>query len=325
MAIMDACAKPGKIFLCRAGDAALVQGFASALTVLGIVIGVSSVISMAAIIQGLNKFVQDRVERPGLAHLLRLTISPFGTDPSRLPERIRIRASILNTTTQIMSGRPQPRRPDRHDVWHQGLFSFGDSNRIISGDRSVEKVVIRGAEPEYTEAIPLFKHRARPASSALFDQDARAARSSCWARPSAKSLFSPNTDALGENRAHQWLRFTKLSACFEHDQGLVLRPGRGHLCSHPAQATSRSSTRKPRNCSWPSPFRRTSNVENPRHGEVYTGVAPPPPHFPAGKENDFELSSPDFLSNLWNQLTGGAGDSHHGHQFDRAAGRRQSV
>src|SRR5436305_11772028 len=24
---------------------------------------------------------------------------------------------------------------------------------------------------------------------------------------------------------------------------------------------------------------------------------------PAGKENDFELSSPDFLSNLWNQLT----------------------
>src|SRR5437763_9049273 len=25
---------------------------------------------------------------------------------------------------------------------------------------------------------------------------------------------------------------------------------------------------------------------------------------PAWKENDFELSSPDFLSNLWNQLTG---------------------
>ena len=37
----------------------------SALTVLGIVIGVSSVISMAAIIQGLNKFVQDKVESLG--------------------------------------------------------------------------------------------------------------------------------------------------------------------------------------------------------------------------------------------------------------------
>ena len=37
----------------------------SALTVLGIIIGVSSVISMAAIIQGLNKFVQDKVESLG--------------------------------------------------------------------------------------------------------------------------------------------------------------------------------------------------------------------------------------------------------------------
>src|SRR5437588_7907945 len=27
-------------------------------------------------------------------------------------------------------------------------------------------------------------------------------------------------------------------------------------------------------------------------------------HIPADKENDFEISSPDFLSNLWNQLTG---------------------
>src|SRR5437588_8975485 len=27
-------------------------------------------------------------------------------------------------------------------------------------------------------------------------------------------------------------------------------------------------------------------------------------HIPAGQENDFELSSPDFISNLWNQLTG---------------------
>src|SRR5215831_17979239 len=27
-------------------------------------------------------------------------------------------------------------------------------------------------------------------------------------------------------------------------------------------------------------------------------------HIPADKENDFEISSPDFLSNLWSQLTG---------------------
>src|SRR5438093_13135204 len=64
----------------------------SALTVLGIVIGVSSVISMAAIIQGLNKFVQDRVESLG-SRTYFLTRFPPGTDPSRMPQRIRIRRS----------------------------------------------------------------------------------------------------------------------------------------------------------------------------------------------------------------------------------------
>src|SRR5213075_1205485 len=62
----------------------------SALTVLGIIIGVSSVISMAAIIQGLNKFVQDRVESLG-SRTYFLTRFPPGTDPSRMPERIRTR------------------------------------------------------------------------------------------------------------------------------------------------------------------------------------------------------------------------------------------
>ena len=52
----------------------------SALTVLGIVIGVSSVISMAAIIQGLNKFVQDKVESLG-SRTYFLTRFPAGDGP----------------------------------------------------------------------------------------------------------------------------------------------------------------------------------------------------------------------------------------------------
>ena len=62
----------------------------SALTVLGIVIGVSSVISMAAIIQGLNKFVQNKVESLG-SRTYFVTRFPPGTDPARMPERIRTR------------------------------------------------------------------------------------------------------------------------------------------------------------------------------------------------------------------------------------------
>src|SRR5260370_33262096 len=49
-------------------------------------------------------------------------------------------------------------------------------------------------------------------------------------------------------------------------------------------------------------FREKINVETWR-GELIEAVRRRR-GTPAGKENDFELSSPDFLSNLWNQLTG---------------------
>src|SRR4026208_2161457 len=65
----------------------------SALTILGIVIGVSSVISMAAIIQGLNRFVQERVESLG-SRTYFSTRFPPGTDPSHMPDRYRVRRYI---------------------------------------------------------------------------------------------------------------------------------------------------------------------------------------------------------------------------------------
>src|SRR5246127_5377788 len=62
----------------------------SGLTILGIVIGVSSVISMAAIIQGLNRFVQNRVESLGSRTYFLFRFPP-GPAPSRWPESIRTR------------------------------------------------------------------------------------------------------------------------------------------------------------------------------------------------------------------------------------------
>ncbi len=226
----------------------------SALTVLGIVIGVSSVISMAAIIQGLNKFVQDRVERLG-SRTYFISRFPFGTDLSRLPERIRVRKYLEYNYADLI----REAAPDVQIVTTFGTrgFFFGDSNRIVSGDRSVEKVIIRGAEPEYTEAIPLFSiERGRFISA--FDQE--------HARPvvvlgAAISIFViiPLSDFK-----KQYPEAKELIMAFVVPEKVNVETAHGEVI----QALRR--------------IRRT----------------------PAGKENDFELSSPDFLSNLWNQLTG---------------------
>src|SRR2546429_3786232 len=65
----------------------------SSLTVLGIVIGVTSVISVASIIDGLNQYVQDKVDSLG-SRTFFVTRLPPGTDPNRMPLKIRIRKYI---------------------------------------------------------------------------------------------------------------------------------------------------------------------------------------------------------------------------------------
>ena len=45
-------------------------------------------------------------------------------------------------------------------------------------------------------------------------------------------------------------------------------------------------------------------------------------HVKHNQENDFEITSPDFLSNLWEQLTGALVLLTEHHQFGRLAGGR---
>src|SRR5579862_5512817 len=91
----------------------------SVLTVLGIVIGVSSVISMASIIQGLNKFVADKVESLG-SRTYFLTRFPPGMDPAHMPERIRSRKYIEYNYAEYIRGAA----PDVRNVNTVGTRGF---------------------------------------------------------------------------------------------------------------------------------------------------------------------------------------------------------
>ncbi len=266
----------------------------SALTVLGIVIGVSSVISMAAIIQGLNKFVQDRVESLG-SRTYFLTRFPPGTDPSRMPQRIRIRRYFDYDYAEFI----RAAAPDVENVTTVGTrgFFFGDSNLITSGDHSVEKVIVRGAEPEYTVALPLFNiERGRFINA--FDQE--------HARPVvvlgaaiSESLF-PNTDALGKTVRINGAAYEVIGV-FTHDQGLFLGPGVDIFAIIPLSSFKKQYP-EAKELIMLFTVPKDVNVETAQ-GEVIQAMRRLR-RIPAGKENDFELSSPDFLSNLWGQLTG---------------------
>jgi putative ABC transport system permease protein len=266
----------------------------SALTVLGIVIGVSSVISMAAIIQGLNKFVQDKVESLG-SRTYFLSRFPPGTDPSHWPESIRTRRYLQYDYADFV----KQAAPDVQIVTTVGTrgFFFGDANLITNGNRSVEKVIVRGAEPQYIEAIPLFAiERGRFISA--FDQE--------HARPVvvlgaaiSESLF-PNSDPIGKTvRINNWVY--EVIGVFQHDQGLFLGPGVDIFVIIPLSSFKKQYP-EAKELIMLFTVPENVNVETAQ-GEVIQAMRRLR-RVPAGKENDFELSSPDFLSNLWNQLTG---------------------
>ena len=266
----------------------------SALTVLGIVIGVSSVISMAAIIQGLNKFVQDRVESLG-SRTYFLTRFPPGTDPSHMPDKIRTRRYIGYDYAEFI----RAAAPDVENISTVGTrgFFFGDSNRITSGDHTVEKVIVRGAEPEYNTALPLFNIEYGRFINA-FDQE--------HARPVvvlgaaiAESLF-PDSDPLGKTVRINGAVYEVIGV-FTHDQGLFLGPGVDIFAIIPLSNFKKQ---------YPEAKELIMLFTVPKDVNVETAQAEVIQamrrirKIPADKENDFELSSPDFLSNLWKQLTG---------------------
>jgi putative ABC transport system permease protein len=266
----------------------------SALTVLGIVIGVSSVISMAAIIQGLNKFVADKVESLG-SRTYFLTRFPPGLDPAHMPERIRTRRYIEYSYADFI----RQAAPDVRNVNTVGTrgFFFGDSNLITSGDHSVEKVIVRGAEPEYTEAIPLFAIERGRFISAFDEEHARAVV--VLGAAISESLF-PNADAVGKTVRINGAAYEVIGV-FEHDQGLFLGPGVDIFAIIPL-SNFKKQYPEAKDLILLFTVPKDVNVDMAQ-GEVIQ-VMRRLRRVPPEKDNDFELSSPDFLSNLWNQLTG---------------------
>lgn len=266
----------------------------SFLTVMGIVIGVSSVISMAAIIGGLNKFVADKVQSLG-SRTYFVTRFPPGTDPAHWPERIRIRKYFdYNYASFIREASPAVRVVST--ITTRGFF-FGDSNLITAGDRSVEKVILRGAEPEYIEAIPLFSVQ-HGRFITQFDQE-HARQVVVLGAAIAESLF-PYSDPLGRTIRINGVLYEVIGV-FEHDQGFFVGPGVDIFAIIPL---SDFHKRYPENKELGIVFtaRDDANIETAQ--DQVTQAMRRLRHVPPNRENDFEVTSPDFLSNLWNQLTG---------------------
>lgn len=266
----------------------------SGLTILGIVIGVTSVISVASIIDGLNKFVQDRVDALG-SRTFFITRFPAGQDPSRMPLKYRIRKYIDYGDAAYL----RDTCPDIATATTFGTraFFFGQQNSISYGSQRIERLFLRGAEPEYVEAIPLFAVAQGRFISKYDELHARPVV--VIGKDIAETLF-PRIEPLGKVvRLNGGLY--EVIGVFEHDSGLFIGASVDQFAVIPLSDFHKNNP-DVRELAIAFTVARNSDIETAKD-EVREAMRRRR-HVPLKAPDDFEFISPDFLSALWNQLTG---------------------
>ena len=266
----------------------------SGLTLLGIVIGVTSVISVAAIIGGLNRFIAGKVEKLGSRSYF-VSRFPFGTDPTRMPEKIRLRRYLqYSDADRIRATSPAV---DKVSALGTRASFFGASNDIRYGGQRVERVILRGANADYCDIIPMFVvEQGRMFTPA---EDERAAPVILLGSSIADSLFGA-ANPVGKSVLLNGSPYEVIGV-FAKDEGLLGGPGVDQFALIPL-TTFRKHNPDIKEVVLIFTARRDATMEEAMDQveEALRRIR----HVPHNAGNDFEIFSSDFLTNLWNQLTG---------------------
>jgi len=264
----------------------------SALTILGIVIGVTSVISVAAIIGGLNKHVADRVQALGSRVFF---ISRIPQGQVRMTEAIRTRKYLRYE--DVVTARDICKSCELVTGFGTRIPFFGETDVIRHGREEQQNPFVRGVEPEYAAAIPMFSVQDGRFISKF---DLEHERFVCvLGRGLATTLF-PGSDPIGQDVALDG-RHYEVIGIFEPDPGLFGGPGVDSFVVIPYTVFHKAYPES-------KEFMMAISVKDPldlsRAKDNITEILRRLRHVPIAKDNDFELLTPDFLTDLWNQLTG---------------------
>ena len=266
----------------------------SVLTILGIVIGVTSVITVAAIIDGLNGYIKGRINTLGSRSIF-ITRIPAGFTGQRLSQNIRMRkylqyedAAYLKETIPSLD----------FATAFSNRINFGEQvDSMRYGNEHVERMFVRGVQPDYNYALPLFSV-AQGRFISPYDYDhARAVV--VIGNAIADSLF-PHLDPIGK-MARLNGRPYEVIGVFDKDPGLFSGFGVDQFACIPLTNFHKSFPEIKEVFLMVSP-REDADVAATRNQVIDTLRRRR--HVRHNAENDFDVSDADFFNNLWDQLTG---------------------
>ena len=276
-----------------AGDTLRTHKVRSALTVLGIVIGVTSVISVAAIITGRKLYTEDKVNQfvPNTYIISRIQPATSG----RMPEKIRLRKYIDPED----AGRLRDSCPAIKSVTMFGTRAgfLGNSNTIRYEGQLVENGIVRGVEPEYADVVPMFSVEFGRFISKYDNEHSR--HVVVLGADVADSLF-PSIDPIGHVIRLNGRNFEVIGV-FARSPGLFGGPGVDQFAIIPFTVFHKEYP-EARELAVGFILRDDLAKESGLDQVVEAMRRIRKVH--GRDENDFEVIASDFLSTLWNQLTG---------------------
>jgi putative ABC transport system permease protein len=270
------------------------QKLRSFLTMLGVVIGVASVISVAAIISGLNKHISDKMHEIGSQSFFVTRFRLFTVDFERLEEEIRQR-KYLKPEDAVAIREQCPSVLKASPVLTRAIFING-SNEVRYKGRHVEEPILRGGEPELVDVLPIYQ--VRDGRFLTHDENLHAAQVTLLGNAIAANLFGAE-DPLGKEVRVNGLLF-KVIGVFEPHQGLFGGPGVDDFVIIPYRTFAKMypEIEEVILCVCTS-----SPALLPRAQEEVEEVLRRRRNVPANKKDDFEITSPDLLTDLWESLT----------------------
>ena len=271
------------------------QKLRSFLTMLGVVIGVASVISVAAIISGLNKHISDKMHEIGSQSFFVTRFRLFTMDFERLEEEIRQR-KYLKAEDAVAIREQCPSVLKASPVLTRAVFINNGSNEVRYKGRHVEEPILRGGEPELVDVLPIYQ--VRDGRFLTHDENTHAAPVTLLGDAIAANLFGAE-DPLGKEVRVNGLPFTVIGV-FEPHQGLFGGPGVDDFVIIPYRTFAKMypDIEEVILCVCTS-----DPALLPRAQEEVEEVLRRRRNVPAGKKNDFEITSPDLLTDLWESLT----------------------
>ncbi len=268
----------------------------SALTILGIVIGVTSVICVAAIIDGLNALIMSRINSFGSRSFFITRIPPGFAGAGRLPQKVRMRKYLESSDAHFL--KENVPGIDVAAAFMQRInFGNGPPDSLTYGNEHVERMVIRGTEPEYPAAIPLFSVATGRYISPLDEEHARDVV--VIGNAIADALF-PHADPIGKLVRLNGQLYEVIGV-FDKDPGLFGGFGVDQFACIPL-SNFRKHYPQIRDTWLIFTVREDANLDVVRNAAVE--VMRRRRHVPHNGENDFEVADPNFFTDLWNQLTG---------------------